>query len=270
MKALKMNLRIGKKRHTAQDNTFVPENYDNYTLSNAENQKFYIIASVALFLTGMLFYKNIVLSILLILAAKPIKKFYSRTIAERRKSELTVQFKDLLYSISASFSTGRHMTAALNEARENLRLIYKEDDTIMLELEYICERIINNKESEEDVLFDFAGRSGIEDIENFMDVYFTCRTTGGDVQKVVNEAAGIIADKIDIEREINTITSQKKYEAKILTIIPIVLIGFLQITSPDYIEPLYNTIQGRLIMTASIGMIIVAFIWSMKITGIKI
>lgn len=242
----------------------------DYKLSKFEAQKFYVIASVALFVTGMLFYKNIFLSLILILGVIPIKKIYVKTIAEKKRAELTVQFKDLLYSISASFSTGRHMTAALEEAYENLMLIYNEDDLIMIELKYMCDRIINNKESEEDVLFDFAARSGIEDIENFMDVYFTCRTTGGDVQRVVNEASSVIADKIDMEKEINTITSQKKYEAKILTFIPVVLIGFLQLTSPDYIDPLYSTIAGRLIMTGSIGMIAVAFMWSMKITGIKV
>lgn len=244
--------------------------YEDYKLTKQESQKFYVVATIALFVTGMLFYKNIFLSIVLILGVIPIKKIYKKTIAEKKRSELTIQFKDLLYSISASFSTGRHMTAALEEAYENLKLIYEEDDLIMLELKNMCDRILNNKESEEEVLFDFAERSGIEDIENFMDVYFTCRTTGGDVQKVVNEAASVIADKIDMEKEINTITSQKKYEAKILTFIPVVLIGFLQLTSPEYIEPLYSTFMGRLIMTGSIAMIAIAFMWSMKITGIKV
>lgn len=247
-----------------------PVDYHNYILSKSEKNKFYILASLSLFLTGMLFYKSIIMSLLLILAIVPLKKIYTRSIAEKKRSELTVQFKDLLYSISASFSAGRHMTAALEEAQDNLILIYKKDDSIILELKYICDRIISNKESEEDVLFDFAERSGIEDIVNFMDVYFTCRTTGGDVQRVVNEASSVIADKIDMEKEINTITAQKRYEAKILTFIPVLLIAFLQFTSPDYIDPLYTTLTGRLIMTASIGMIAVAFIWSMKITGIKV
>lgn len=245
-------------------------NYEEYKLSKGDLQKFYVITSVALFVTGMLFYKNIILSIILILGVIPIKKVYTKIIGERKRGELTIQFKDLLYSISASFSTGRHMASALEEAYENLLLIYEEDDLIMLEIKYMCERIINNKESEETVLVDFASRSGIEDIVNFMDVYFTCRTTGGDVQKVVNEAASVIAEKIDMEKEINTITSQKKYEAKILTLIPVLLIAFLQLTSPDYIDPLYSTLTGRFIMTGSIGMIAVAFMWSMKITGIKV
>ena len=245
-------------------------NYDDYKMTASENRKFYIFASLIMFLTGILFYRNIFMSVILILGVIPMRKFYTKSIAEKKKAELTVQFKDFLYSISASFATGRHMTAALEEARQNLILIYGERDSIIIELEHICDRIINNKESEETVLFDFARRSGIEDISNFMDVYFTCRTTGGDVQKVVNKAASVISDKIDMEKEINTITAQKKYEAKVLTAIPVLLIAFLQLTAPDYIAPLYNTVTGRLIMTGSIAMIVTAFIWSMKITGIKV
>lgn len=266
MKKILMSRSKRKPEHASG----VPGSYEDYTLTKAEQKKFYIMASIVLFITGMLFYKNIILALLLILAVIPIKKYYTKIIASKRKSELTVQFKDLLYSISASFATGRSMTSALEEAYENLLLIYKEDDIILIEVKYMCDRLIGNKENEADVLLDFAKRSGIEDIINFMDVYLTCRSTGGDIQKVVNEAASVIADRIDIEKEINTITAQKKYEARILTFIPLALIAFLQFTSPDYIEPLYTTLQGKLIMTGSIGMIVVAFLWSMKITEINV
>ncbi len=262
--------KIFTKRREPELQSDVPDSYDNYILTPADQKKFYPVASLALFITGMLFYKSIILSLILILAVIPIRKYYAKIIAEKRKSELTIQFKDLLYSISASFATGRSMTSALEEAYENLRLIYKENDIIMVEVKYMCDCLINNKENEEDVLLAFAERSGIEDIINFMDVYLTCRSTGGDIQKVVNEAAAVIADRIDIEKEINTITAQKKYEAKILTFIPLALIAFLQLTSPDYIDPLYSTIQGKLIMTGAIGMIVVAFLWSMKITEIEV
>lgn len=263
-------LKIKSKKSSKIKREMGSIDYDDYKMTAGEMRKFYAIASILLFLTGLLFYRNSVMAAILILGVIPIRKFYTKSVAEKKRSELTVQFKDFLYSISASFATGRHMTAALEEAKENLSLIYKEDDAIIIELRNICYRIINNKESEEEVLFDFADRSGIEDISNFMDVYFTCRTTGGDVQKVVNKAASVISDKIDMEKEINTITSQKKYEAKVLTAIPVLLIVFLQLTAPDYIAPLYNTVTGRLIMTGSIGMIVTAFMWSMKITGIKI
>ena len=258
-----------KKNHNIENSSY-NRNYTDYSLSKDEAKKFYIFSSLALFLTGMLFYKSVILAAIIVLAVIPVKRYYTKIIGEKRRRELTVQFKDFLYSVSASFSTGRHMTSALQEAYENLILIYKEDDMIMMEIKYMRDRIINNKESEEFVLTDFASRSGIEDIANFTDVYFTCRSTGGDIQKVVNEAASVIADKIDIEKEINTITAQKKYEARILTFIPLVLIAFLQLTSPDYIDPLYTTIQGRFIMTGSIAMIAVAFMWSMKITEIKV
>jgi tight adherence protein B len=239
-------------------------------MTKNEQKKFYIFSALGLFMTGLLFYKSLILSIILLAFIRPIRLYYEKILAEKRKSQLTVQFKDFLYSISASFATGRHMVSALQEAYSNLQLIYNEDDIIVVEIKSMCKRLIDNKESEEAVLTDFALRSGVEDIINFIDVYFTCRNTGGDIQKVINEAAVVISDRIDIAKEINTITAQKKYEARILTLIPLGLLAFLQLTSPEYIEPLYSTIQGRLIMTGAIGMIVVAFLWSMKITEIKV
>jgi len=259
-----------KKKTTKSENTHIYTNYDEYDLTKKESWLFYISCGLLLFVTGMLFYKNIIISVVLVAATLPLKKYYSKSVAKKRKAELAIQFKDLLYSLSASFATGRHMISALEEAYENLLLIYKRDDMIMVEIKHICDCLIVNKQSEEEVLYDFAKRSGINDIMNFIEVYFTCRNTGGDIQKVVNDTASVITDRIDISREIDAITAQKKYEARILTFIPLLLIAFLQLTSPDYIAPLYSTVKGVLIMTVCIGMIAVAFVWSMKISEIRV
>ncbi|MEL7654598.1 MAG: type II secretion system F family protein, partial [Bacillota bacterium] len=184
--------------------------------------------------------------------------------------ELKEQFRDVLYSISSSVAAGRQMTEALFEAEKNARLIYKEDSFIVLELSYMAKRIHEYREPEEEILKDFALRTSIQDISDFVDVYLTCRETGGDMIKVLTKASEVIMDKITIEKEINTITSQKRYEAKILTAIPIIIILFLQIISPDYLAVLYEGIQGRCIMTAALAGIGLAYLWSMKLTNIQV
>ena len=63
-----------------------------------------------------------------------------------------MQFRDLLYSISASVSTGRQMPEALKEAEQNMKLIYKEDSCIVLELTNMVKRLNEYRESEEEIL----------------------------------------------------------------------------------------------------------------------
>ena len=143
------------------------------------------------------------------------------------------------------------MTEALYEAEQNMRLIYKEDDLIVSELSAMVKGYVF-REPEEDVLKDFALRTGIEDISDFVDIYLTCRETGGDLVNVLNKTSEMILDKIAIEKEIHTITVQKRYEARMLAAMPLLTILFLNLVSPDYLAIMYETHLGSLLMTAAL------------------
>ena len=128
------------------------------------------------------------------------------------------------------------MPESLFEARENMKLIYREDSIIVLELSDMVKRLFEYRESEDDILKDFAARTCVEDISDFVDIYLTCRETGGDLIKVLTKASDMIMDKIVIEKEIRAITVQKQFEARILTAIPFIIVLFLQLVSPDYLS----------------------------------
>jgi tight adherence protein B len=239
-------------------------------MSAAETRRYYIVACLGAAALGLLFYHHLAAAVLLSLAAAPCKKYYREYLAARRRLELSVQFKDLLASLSSSFMTGRQMTEALAEAEKNLSLIYGDETPIMRELGLITRRLTAGRESEREVLFDFARRSASEDIESFVDVYFTCLTTGGDTIRAVRRATELIQDKLTVRNEIAALTAQKRFEAKILAVLPPLILVFLQLSSPDYIAPLYGTAAGMLVMTLCLAIMGVAFYWSTKITDIEV
>lgn len=248
----------------------IPKSYLSYDLSHNEKMRFLFLCGLGLMAVAYLFYHSMILSLLFSCLAYPGLIPYRSYLAEKRRKELKEQFRDVLYSISSSVSTGRQMTEALYEAEQSMRLIYKEDSLIVLELANMVKRLNEFRESEEEILKDFAARSCIEDISDFVDIYLTCRETGGDFIKVLTKASEIIMDKITIEKEIRTITAQKQFEAKILTAIPLVIVLFLQLVSPDYLSAMYECLKGRLLMTAALCGIGSAYFWSMKLIRIEV
>jgi tight adherence protein B len=244
--------------------------YRSYSMTASETRRYYLVACLGAAALGALFYHNLFAAAILACAALPCKKYYGAYLAARRRMELSVQFKDLLASLSSSFMTGRQMTEALSEAEKNLSIMYDDDAPIMNELRLINRRLTAGRESERDVLFDFAARSANEDIEGFVDVYFTCLTTGGDTIRAVRRASELIMDKLTVRNEIATLTSQKRFEARILAVLPPLILVFLQLSSPDYIAPLYGTPPGVLVMTMCLAVMGVAFYWSTKITDIEV
>jgi len=220
--------------------------------------------------TGWLFFNNPIFAVCLALLSIPLEKKWRQSRSAALRKELAAQFKDLLFSLSASFQSGRHMREAISEAGKNLFEIYPPDAPINMELDSMNRRMGSGGESEREVLFDFARRSGNEDAQNFADVYYTCLTTGGDLTGVVNRTAGILIEKMTIRREIDTLMAQKKYEAKLLTAVPFIIVLYLRFSSPEYLMPLYTTATGLCVMAAALGALAAAFFWSGRISDIEV
>ena len=244
--------------------------YREYRPKRKERLKYYLVCMAGLAFTGWLFFNSPFAAAALALLAIPFEKKWRHARAEARRKELAVQFKDMLFSLSASFQAGRHMREAISEARENLLGIYPPTAPINSELEMMTRRIDAGGESEREALLDFARRSGSEDARNFADVYYTCLTTGGNLVSVVNRTAEVLLEKMAIRREIDALLAQKKYEAKLLTAVPFLILLYLRFSSPEYLEQLYTTPMGLCVMAAALGAIAVSFFWSGKIMSVEV
>jgi len=254
----------------AEDLTRSGIDYRKYSLSKKETRKWFLLSAPSFALLGYLFYHSLIVALVFSLLSVPLKKYYADHLGSKRRDGLAAQFRDLLASLSASFATGRLMTEALSEAEESLGLIYDKNDPILIELNVINKRLGQGREREQEVLFDFADRSADPEIAGFVDVYFTCLTTGADQVSAVARASELIMEKLEMKKELKTLTAQKKLEGKILALLPPVILAFLSLTSPDYISLLYDTAGGLFIMTISLILIGIAFHWSNKITDIRL
>lgn len=244
--------------------------YDVYTMTVKERIYYTVLAAAVIFALAYLFYRSIAISILL----SPLSLIYpgikTREIIKQRKNELTLQFKELLYALSSSLSAGKSIEMAFKDALKDLKIIYPEQNAYIInEIEYIARKIEMN-ETIEDALSDFADRAHIEDINNFVDVFLTTRRTGGNIIEIIKNTSTIIRDKLEVKQEIETMIAGKKMEQKVISIMPIFLILMLSTTSHDYMEPVFTTLIGRIVMTLSLILIIIGYIISNKITNIEV
>ncbi len=219
---------------------------------------------------GMIFYRKWIFAFAAVPLYPATKTRYDAWVEDRRRKEMRNQFRDMLYSFSASFSSGRHMTEAMEEAVDSLRSIYGEGSLLSDRLEYMLRRIRDTGDSDIIVWEEFAFHSGVAEIEEFTQVFRACRDTGGDLIRAADRAASVITDKIDIENDIRTMSAQKKLEGKLITAIPVILLVFLSIVSPQYIAPLYETMAGRIVMTMVLAVMAIAYRMIERITSIEV
>lgn len=244
--------------------------YNVYNMSTQEKAITMAAAAIVLFAVGFVFYHSIPLALLISLCCVKFPKIRTRQIIERRKRQLTLQFKDMLYSLSSALSVGKSVETGIRDSLQDLRVIYPDPNTnILRELEYILRGIGMNR-TIEDMFGQFAERADLEDVDNFVDIFVTCKRTGGDLIEVMRSTSNTIGEKIEVKQEINTMISGKKYEFNAMMVLPIVMILFLTLTSGDYMDPVFQTLTGRLSMTVAIVIFVLAYIVGSRIMRIDI
>ena len=244
--------------------------YDLYVMTGREYLWHTGKAMAFLLLMGFIFYRSIPLSLAICPAAFLYPRRKSMMLVAQRKKQLNNQFRDFLYSLSTCLSAGKSVEAAIGETLRDLSLQYPDPDTpILYEIRAMVGKMELNAPVE-GVLQDFAGRSGLEDIQSFADVFTACKRSGGNMVEVIRSTTGILSDKGEIIQEIDTMLSGKKLEGKIMNLMPIALILMLSFASGGYIEPLFVTFWGRVIMTIAMVFLLLSFLISEKITKIEV
>ena len=244
--------------------------YDVYVMTKSEKMFTIVAAAIALFAVGYVFYHSLILSALLALFAVKAPKIRTRQIIDKRKNQLSLQFKDMLYSLSSALSVGKSVETGIRDSLQDLQVIYPDPETdILVELGLIL-RGLGMNNTIEDMFGQFAERAHLEDIDNFVDIFVTCKRTGGDLIEVMRSTSNTIGDKIEVKQEIETMISGKKYEFNFLMILPVIMVLFLTLTSGDYMAPVFTTIVGRIAMTAAIAIFALAYVVGSKIMKINI
>jgi tight adherence protein B len=243
--------------------------YSIYKMKSLEYFLALVIAAAVLFLIGYIFYRSFFLALLI----TPLSMFYprirTRQIIKKRNTELRLQFKDSLQSLSSSLHAGKSFESAMRSAISDLLIQYETDSYIIREFEIIVRKLESN-ETVERAFAQFAERSMVEEIISFAEILETCKRTGGNLISAIKSSTDIISDKIEVLNDIGSILAEKKLEQNILTIMPIVLILMLSASAKDFMMPVFTGIIGRVVMTISMILFVVAYFLSEKITNIEV
>lgn len=245
-------------------------NYNEYNLSSKERILLITCIFILACIISRLFFGVWAIGLMGFLVIKKAVALYKSYRIKQRKKVVLYQFKDCLYSFSSSFFSGRHMPEAIKEAIVYLTSIYGEKALLVNELCNMSSSIESAKEDDCILWITFGNKSGIEDIQNFAEIYACCRETGGDLTEVVNRAAKIISDKIDTEKQIDSMLSQRKLEGRMIATMPIVILLFLNLTAADHIKVMYVTWQGHLIMAVLIAIMALGLYIIERIVNIEI
>ncbi len=187
----------------------------------------------------------------------------------KRQDLLCRQFKDSIQCAASSMAAGYSIENAFREAYAEMRMQYGQDALITGELRYMSSCLSLNVPLEQ-LLYDFANRSGLEDVRSFCEVFTFAKRSGGDFIKIIHMTADRISEKNELMEAIRTEIAGKRMEQKLMNLMPLFILLYVDVSFGGYLDGLYHNTFGVLVMTVCLVVYLGAYLLSEKIMLIEI
>lgn len=194
---------------------------------------------------------------------------FRREIEEKKEAEFQLQFREALQTLSSSLNAGYSVENAFYETQKELTLIYSSETRISKEMLVIVRKLRMHVPIEQ-ILDEFANRTQTEDVRSFSEVFSAAKRSGGDMIAIIRDTTRQISDKQDVKREIDTILAAKQYEFRIMSAVPYLIIGYMSVSFPEFMECLYGNIVGIGVMTGCLAVYISAYYLGVKMIKIEV
>ena len=219
--------------------------------------------------TAWLYYRSVWGMTVLI----PVWIWYYRNLKKecvrKKQREFLLQFKELIQIISSTLTTGYSVENAIKESQKELMLMYSEKELISRELMILAGKLRMQIPVEQAVQ-EMADRVRLEDVESFAAVFMTAKRSGGDLTAIIRNTAQQIAGKIDVQREIQTVLAAKRYEFKVMSVVPHIMIAYMSLSFPEFMTCLYGNMIGTGVMTVCLIIYISAYYLGVRLIEIEV
>lgn len=188
-----------------------------------------------------------------------------RRIANDRQ-QLLLQFRECILAMAAALKAGYGIENALLESLGDMKRLFGERALICRELEQIRRGLQLHIPLEEQ-LEDLGRRSGQRDISQFAQIFQIARKSGGNLSHIMGHTAEQISSSIDARLEAAAALSGRRMEQRIMRVMPIGILLYIEWSTPGYFDTLYHNVSGILIMTACLCIYLGAYLIGERMLG---
>jgi tight adherence protein B len=96
------------------------------------------------------------------------------------------------------------------------------------------------------------------------------RETGGNTAEVLDRVTETVRERMALQRTVATLTAQGRMSRWVLTALPCVLLAVITLVNPAYVEPLFGTMPGRVLLGLAAGMVCAGSFVIGRIVDIKV
>jgi len=182
--------------------------------------------------------------------------------ASNRQKAFADQLPDLLQLVSGSIRSGFGMMQAMDAVANEMPAPAGEEFQ-RVKTEVQLGRDLNES------LQAMAERVRSEDFRWVVEAIQIHNEVGGDLADILDSVLGTVRDRIRVRRRIRTLSAEGRMSGIVLALLPFVLVLALVVFSPGYVNVLFTTQIGRLLILAGLALMTIGALWIRRITALK-
>ncbi len=167
---------------------------------------------------------------------------------EDERNNIAVEFKEYMMFIVSYLQTGYSLEKAVFQAQIELQQLFGNESVLLSYIHIMNQKIKMNVRLEK-AFEEFAKAIDLEEAISLAEIIAFAKRSGGDYGRQIRETALKIEDNLSIKQEIITMTTEKRLELKVMSIMPIGILLYISLTSQEFIAPLYHNLLGVVLMS---------------------
>ncbi|HPJ21179.1 MAG TPA: hypothetical protein PLP30_06865 [Clostridia bacterium] len=217
---------------------------------------------------GYLLYRSVLLCIPVGILFIAYSLLDGKSAKQRYMMSMETRFRNFLICLEPLLGTSENFSTAYAKAVEDYGRMHGSDNLLPILISGTARFRVNSMAG--DVVRHIAEKTKLEDAWLFAGSLEGSEETGSNVVEITGHTLGIITEKIQLKNELVTMLSGRRFEHMIVSIMPAVILVLLTAGAESYMEPLYETVAGRLVMTAAGAIFGLSWYTGKKITSLEV
>lgn len=233
-------------------------------------QIYLLYDSVGLFIgmiLGWVFYHRWWMGLLIIPGISFYHRLVERLWRERKKQQFRLEFRDALQQMQGYMQAGRSLENAMYQTGGYLEQNQPEG-LLVSEWKRMTGQLQRNGTAET-AWIEFAEKNPLEEVRQFAGILSVARRRGGSMTEVIQTAVHEISLLIQTEEEVRGVVGAQKLQMQVLEIVPVALLCYINLSAPEMLEGMYQSVIGLMIMTGCLAVYLCAVWIGNRLTDIQ-
>ena len=186
-----------------------------------------------------------------------------QSIWSQYRATLSDQLLEGMIMMTGSMKAGLNVTQAMERVADNFKGPLSREFSLVLNKVKLGMNL-------NDALNEFMDRVDVSDVTIFVTSVNILRDTGGNLTETFSVLAETIRSRQKVQSKIRALTAQGMMQAKIISFVPLLILGIMYFLQPEYTQILFTTVLGLFCLSVMLILIIIGRYMMKKMATIEV